>query len=234
MKAAKIREGEDSQVEALQAVAKSFASQFKSAEELAQVFVREAIIRGIYRPGDRLPQDVIANLLGISRIPVRAGFRLLEAEGLLTIYSHRGARVTILNAREIEELYELRTVLECHLLELAIPRLTPEHTSELRAMAEQLNASATMASSAEPRMAFYDKLYALAERPRIRSLVARLHAEVGQYLLMKQVTEEPPGHFGLLNYIEEGDVAGAQRWLTEHLAAVSAELQLLVSELHGE
>ncbi|MCU1489492.1 MAG: transcriptional regulator, GntR family [Acidimicrobiaceae bacterium] len=233
MKAAKVQEKEDSQVEALQAVAKSFASQFKSAEELAQVFVREAIIRGIYRPGDRLPQDVIANLLGISRIPVRAGFRLLEAEGLLTIYSHRGARVTILNAKEIEELYELRTVLECHLLELAIPRLTPEYTSELRAMAEQLNASATM-GSAEPRMAFYDRLYALAERPRIRSLVARLHAEVGQYLLMKQVTEEPPGHFGLLNYIEEGDVAGAQLWLTDHLAAVSAELQLLVSELHGE
>ncbi|MCU1492838.1 MAG: transcriptional regulator, GntR family [Acidimicrobiaceae bacterium] len=218
----------------LAAIAEAFHLTFKSAEELAQAFVREAIMRGVYRPGDRLPQDEIANILGISRIPVRAGLRLLEAEGLVTIYPHRGARVNILQAAEIKELYELRAMLECFLLEESIPHLTPERIAELQVLAARIEDTSATSDSVAIRRAFYERLYTLADRPRVLALVTKLHGEVGRYLLVRRVSEDPSGHFGLLRYIEKRDVAGAKTWLVRHLAEVSEELQAFVSDMHSD
>lgn len=217
----------------LRSMAESFQRTWKTAEMLAEAFVREAISRGIYRPGDRLPQDSIANILGISRIPVRAGMRQLESEGLLTILPHRGAIVTVLRADDIKEIYELRTLLECDLVERCMPRITPEGLEELRRIAAELDEAAPTTRTIMRRIPFYEHLYSLADRPRALTLVSRLHAEVGAYLVLQSVIEEPFGtHDHLLDFLDSRDVRGAQTWLRKHLSQVSQQLQGIVESVH--
>ena len=95
------------------------------AEEL-----RKRILTGRLREGAQIRQEAIANELGVSRIPVREALRQLEAEGMITLVSHKGAEVTRLEPSEIEELFEVRTMLETWLIENAIGPMTSEDISE--------------------------------------------------------------------------------------------------------
>ncbi len=226
--------GEQRQQDQLHVIASSFRETFRTAEQLATSFMREAITRGIYQPGERLPQESIAAILGISRIPVRAGLRQLEEEGLITISPHRGATVTTLVADEIAEIYELRTVLECLLLELCIPRLIDADISRLRSIVERLEAAPSETDTLEQRLSFYEELYAIAARPRTLKLVMRLRGEVDRYLLARRVVEDAAGHFALLEAIEQRDTRAAKRWMRHHLAKVSQRLQIAVRDFDGE
>src|SRR4051812_28511643 len=95
---------EASRLDELQEVAKDIRGSFLTVEEMTESFIRQAILRGVFRPGERVPQDEIAAALGVSRMPVRASLRPLEAEGLLDIRPHRGAIVASLRREEITEL----------------------------------------------------------------------------------------------------------------------------------
>ena len=84
---------EASRLDELQEVAKDIRGSFLTVEEMTESFIRQAILRGVFRPGERVPQDEIAAALGVSRMPVRASLRPLEAEGLLDIRPQRRCRL---------------------------------------------------------------------------------------------------------------------------------------------
>ena len=214
----------------LEDIAQVFRESLMTAEKLAESFLRSAIMRGLYRPGERLQQDEVARALGISRIPVRSGLRQLEEEGLITMSPHRGAIVTRHDPEQIAEIYELRVVLECYLLEHCMTRITPAEVAELRRLADEVEVPAGEVETLSRRVGFYERLYGIAGRPQALKMVARLRAQVDRYLLAKRVVPEPAGHTALLDCIEAGDLDGAQSWITSHLGAVSTELQTLITE----
>ena len=88
------------------------------AEEL-----RRRIVDGEFQSGFQLRQDALAAEFGVSRIPVREALMQLEAEGLVKIHPHRGAIVSELSTEEIEELFELRALLERAPLDRPLHRL---------------------------------------------------------------------------------------------------------------
>lgn len=214
--------------EGLTALASSMAGAFSTVEDMTRAFIRTAIIRGIFRPGQRLQQDAIARLLGVSRMPVRASLRQLESEGLVTMHPHRGATVSALSAEQIAEVYELRAVLEGCALRKVVPRLTDEELERLGELAGCVEEAA-----GEPyrwldaRSAFSQHLYGLAG-PFTQDTIDRLRSHVGPYLLLLRVVEEPHGHVGIMPFLRERDADGAVAWLCEHLATVSRELQAVV------
>jgi DNA-binding GntR family transcriptional regulator len=157
---------EASRLDELQEVAKDIRGSFLTVEEMTESFIRQAILRGVFRPGERVPQDEIAAALGVSRMPVRASLRPLEAEGLLDIRPHRGAVVASLRREELTELYEMRILLEGYLLERAIANLTEDDLARLEEIAERLESAEGLAEGLEARKSFYGELYALADRPR--------------------------------------------------------------------
>lgn len=195
---------------------------------MAHAFVREAILRGVLEPGERLNQDAIAEALGISRMPVRASLKQLEAEGLVRILPHRGATVSVLQAHEIAEIYDVRILLETYLIDQAMRRMTPSLLQELEAMAAQLAHEDGVAESFERRKDFYERLYSAADRPRTFLLAKQLRAAVGRYLLLIQV-ERPHGHEELLVHLRNGDTTAAKKWLSSHLRSVSKQLQKMIS-----
>lgn len=82
--------------------------------------IRSAIASGQLRPGDPVPEALIAEQMGVSRSPVREAFRKLEEQGLLVSYPHRGTYVTTFTEKDAAEIYQLRVGLEGLALRWAI------------------------------------------------------------------------------------------------------------------
>ena len=74
--------------------------------------IRDMILSGYLKPGDRLRQDELASTLGVSTMPIREALRQLQAEGLVIFRSRRGAIVASLSVSEYEEIYRIREELE--------------------------------------------------------------------------------------------------------------------------
>src|SRR5262245_10379716 len=109
--------------------------------------LRRRILDGEFAAGTQLRQDALAQALGTSRIrvgaggiPVREAVLQREAEGLVTILPHRGAVVTKLSLNEIEEMFELRALLEPRLLRRSAPLLTPADYDELDGILREYSA----------------------------------------------------------------------------------------------
>lgn len=196
-------------------------ARFKTSEDVAVAFMRDAILGGIFRPGDRLNQERIATALGMSRIPVRAGLRKLEAERLVSIHPFRGARVVRLTADDIDELYELRLNIECLALRYSAARLTSEQAEEMREHARYLDEAESVDEEwIAAREGFYDALFALSGRRRTADLVSALRIEIGGYIATYQIHRVHTGHVRFLEQLLSDDIEGAIAWHREHLLAV--------------
>jgi DNA-binding GntR family transcriptional regulator len=217
----------------LSAIADSVRGTFQTVEGMTQSFIREAILQGIYKPGERLNQDAIADALGVSRMPVRASLRQLEAEGLVRIYPHRGATVSVLRPHEIAEIYELRVLIEGHLLELALANLTDDALADLEELVGHLDGDPLVPERLERRKEFYERLYELADRPRALGMAKQLRDSVGRYLLLIRSDELHP-HEDLMVHLRSRDNAAAKRWLAAHLKSVSRKLQQVVAQAGDE
>jgi DNA-binding GntR family transcriptional regulator len=97
-----------------------------------------SIIEGAYQPGERLYENQISDSFGVSRGPIREALRILEMEGLVEILPRRGARVTDLSIEEINDIFEIRTVLLGLAARQTCVRNDPAVASELVAGAKRL------------------------------------------------------------------------------------------------
>ncbi len=210
----------------IEAIARGAQARYRTVEEMVVAAIREAVLSGVYEPGERLPQEHLAQALGVSRIPVRAALRQLEAEGLVTFAAHRGATVRALDPAEVEEIYELRILLETFALRAATELITPTQLDELESIADRIDRAEEGSGWLELREDFYDRLYAIAKHPLTGELIAKLRNDVGRYWLgLRVLDHESGGHRIIVDAIRRNDPAAAEKWLTQHLTAVSQELR---------
>jgi DNA-binding GntR family transcriptional regulator len=168
--------------------AKRSSLERKTVAEAVADTLRMRILSGDLGEGEQLRQEVLAAELGVSRIPLREAFRLLEGEGLITIAPHRGAVVAVRSPEEIGELFDLRVLLEPDILRHAIPKLTERDLRE----AGEILAGYNKALSARDVEAwgrlntqFHLALYRPAERPRSLALVRSLLDQTDGYTRMQ-------------------------------------------------
>lgn len=211
-------------------IAQAAKSNYRTVEEMVVAAIREAVLSGIYGPGDKLPQEKLAQALGASRIPVRAALRQLEAEGLVVFSPHRGATVRTLEPADVEEIYELRILLETFALRSAIDEITPAEVDELEAIVEELDRIGEGEEWLRLREHFYSRLYAIARKRLTAELITKLRADVGRYWLsLRLVDHSSTTHRVIIDAIRAGDAREAEAWLAEHLSSVSRELQRRVA-----
>jgi DNA-binding GntR family transcriptional regulator len=91
--------------------------------DLVAAEIRDSILRGRFRPGEKLDQQELADELEVSRSPVREALRVLDAEGLITLVPNKGAVVTERSLPELEELYFTRGLVEGAAIERSAPRM---------------------------------------------------------------------------------------------------------------
>jgi len=93
--------------------------------------VKQMILDGRLRPGQKLAERDLTEQLNVSRTPLREALNRLAQEGLIISKPQRGHFVLAVDAKTVEDLYELREVLEAHAIELALQRIKPEHLKDL-------------------------------------------------------------------------------------------------------
>ena len=192
-----------------------------TAHEIVLAAMREAILTAALPPGMRLRQEKLAEMFGTSRIPVREALRALEYEGLVTSAPYRGFTVTQLDADDIEEVYDLRIVLEGHAVRLAVPLMTDEDLHVL----ESLYSAMVEAESGDAKLAarerFYIRLYSITGQHRLVNLIARLRQEIARSLRWPTLQHAPEHHEQFFQAIRAGDAEGAASQLANHYRRVA-------------
>ena len=205
--------------------------------------LREKIFCGELREGQQLRQDAIAAEFRVSRIPVREALRHLEAEGLITIVPHHGAVVSALSPDDIEELFDIRALLECDLLRRSIPHLTEEDFVRVEAVMKDFEKDlfepAHMASWGRLNWQFHSALYAGARRPHFLSVVRNINNNGERYTrlqlyLTRGVERAKQEHRELLELCRKRDVDAACELLQRHITHAGQSLKQVLQERRTE
>jgi DNA-binding GntR family transcriptional regulator len=184
--------------------------------------IREAILRGYFKPGQRLDQNEIAEHLNVSRSPVREALRTLAAEELVQMYPHRGAVVAELSLSELEEIYFLRGALEGMAAHLAASRIDDERIAKLQGILEQLNHTDDLDHWLDLNREFHNTIYQVINRPRLVSIIQSLRNLSAPYT--RQYISSPEnweatqrGHRRILEALINRDEVQAEEETKKHL-----------------
>jgi GntR family transcriptional regulator, rspAB operon transcriptional repressor len=152
--------------------------------ELVRSALREDIVSGQLRPGERIVQDSVARRFGTSRIPVREALRELASEGLVMLEPDVGARVAKLNAAELIEVYLMREALEPIAVARSAPRISDDAVAELHELVEEIERRAQagdMHEFLDLDRRFHEITFSMAELPRIQRVIDGLANTTTQY-----------------------------------------------------
>jgi len=100
--------------------------------------IRDAILKGTLKPGERVSEPELAERFGISRTPIREAFRQLESEGYLEVIPRKGAVVASLSERDVVEFYSIKSILEGHAARIAAERMSERDLERLEAINAKL------------------------------------------------------------------------------------------------
>lgn len=197
--------------------------------------LRQEIIAGSLRPGDRLVERELAERFGVSRVPVREAIRALVAEGFVHFETPRRTVVRRLTPTDVKELFELREALEVYAAGLAASRATREDLAEVEELVERA-AAATEAGDAEAitdvNSRLHDRIMAMAGNSL---LTEALEPVAGRLRWMTRRNEEWPQllveHRELYEAIASGDPDRARAHALTH---VRTNYRSTVRHLFGE
>lgn len=146
--------------------------------------LRQEILTGELKPGERLMEIHLANRLGVSRTPIREAIRMLELEGLVTMIPRRGAEVANITEKNLRDVLEVRRVLDALAVSLACERITEEEKEQLR-MACIVFAKATetknVTTIARADVALHDIIIKAAGNDRLAQIVGNLGEQMYRY-----------------------------------------------------
>ncbi|MBO5429995.1 MAG: GntR family transcriptional regulator, partial [Peptococcaceae bacterium] len=160
---------------------------YKPLRDVVFETLRDAIIKQVLKPGERLMEIQLADEMGVSRTPVREAIRKLELEGLVVMVPRKGAYVAGVSMKDIHEVYEVRAALEMLAVSLAAERITDE---ELDALERQvLRESEADANADEHSLdniiyidsSFHDIIYQAAHNQRLVQFVNILQEQLQRF-----------------------------------------------------
>jgi DNA-binding GntR family transcriptional regulator len=149
-----------------------------SSGEHAALHIRRLIFDGELRPGARVPQDEIAQTLGISRIPVREALIALEREGWVTIEMHRGAFVNAIDADAVRDHYELLGLVHGFAATRALGREGPALAERLDVIARGVAATDDPVELGDLSLRFLATTVDAAHSPRVKVVLRAMSALV--------------------------------------------------------
>jgi len=215
------RPAEPDSARALQDLATRLGAGYRSVGALAYEVLRDAILTGALAPGQKLRQESLAELIGVSRVPVRSALIQLEADGLVELHDRRGAVVKSLSAAQLSEVYDLRILLESEALRRSMRTMSHARIVRLRELARQTDAEVEGSGFVDARAEFYAELYDAVNRPIQWELIEQLRLKVGRYVLgWRLVDGHEHAHEALIEAVAAGKSGPAVKVLQEHLRSV--------------
>lgn len=213
----------------------------KTRSQLVVESIREKILNGDIKSGEPLRQAALAEELNVSRIPVREALLQLEGEGLVHFEPHKGATATEISAEQVDELFELRAMLEAELLKHAFDNLSESDFKKAERILEQLakkDDEDTQSHSGELNIDFHYHLYSKANRPQTQEMVRTLNKSSDRYVRMHLMlaggfTTAREEHLKILQLCREGDKEGACEFLKQHILNAKDDIKELLLKIEA-
>ena len=187
--------------------------------------LRQAILRGELKPGERLMEIQLANKLGVSRTPIREAIRKLELEGLVLMIPRKGAEVAEITEKSLRDVLEVRRALEELAVELVCEKITDEQIQDLKGAAEDFKASlkeGDITRIAEADVKFHDVIYMATDNQKLIQLLNNLREQMYRYRVEylkrsdfhQQLIDE---HEDIIETIESGQKDRAVQVVCQHV-----------------
>jgi DNA-binding GntR family transcriptional regulator len=219
------------------AIVASVTAPTDAASERVADHLRAAILSGEFAPGERLLQEVLAERLGASRMPVREALRMLEVEGLVENQPNRGARVPELTAHEVEVIYRMRERLEPLALSESLRHLTGDDMARLTELQDRIEANSDVHEFLVLDREFHLLTYSGCDIDQLSTVVTRMWNSTQHHRREFMRSGGPrrwwvvnAEHRLLLEAMERRDDLDAQRILEGHIRRTRIELDRLA---HG-
>jgi DNA-binding GntR family transcriptional regulator len=155
--------------------------------------IRDAIMAGALKPGEKVAEPELAERFGISRTPIREAFRQLESEGYLTVIPRKGAVVVSFSAKEVEEFYAIKSILEGYAARRACSNLTERELEKLKAINDKLRHLAEEGDVKhffKVHNDFHELFIKTANNEKLHDLIANL---VGKFQRLRITSLSLPG-----------------------------------------
>ena len=146
--------------------------------------LRQAILTGELKPGERLMEIHLADRLGVSRTPIREAIRKLELEGLVTMIPRRGAEVAQITEKSMKDVLEVRRALDALCAELACDRITDEELENLRLACDAFETAVKTKDAkkiGQADVALHDIIVRATGNQRLIQLVNNLSEQMYRY-----------------------------------------------------
>ena len=147
--------------------------------------LRQAILKGELKPGERLMEIQLANKLGVSRTPVREALRKLELEGLVLMIPRKGAEVAEITRQDMEDVLEVRTALEELAVKDACDHITDAQLSELKKASNEFKKALLegkdLVTCADADMHFHDVILSATNNRRLIQMLNNLSEQMYRY-----------------------------------------------------
>jgi DNA-binding GntR family transcriptional regulator len=201
---------------------------YKPLRDLVFSAMREAILSGRLKPGERLMEVQLAEEMGVSRTPVREAIRKLELEGLVVMVPRKGAYVAGLTLKDVAEVFEIRSSLEGLAAALAAERITDEEVIILDKILDDISTAGEkgdIKTVIKKDMEFHQVLFSASRNDRLAQMINNLKEQIDRFrtqsfsnpIRTKSVLSE---HEHILNAIKQGDVENSERLAKEHIYEV--------------
>jgi DNA-binding GntR family transcriptional regulator len=201
---------------------------YKPLRDVVFDAIREAILKGVLKPGERLMEVQLAEEMGVSRTPVREAIRKLELEGLVVMVPRKGAYVAGLSLKDAAEVFEIRHSLEGLAAALAAERITDEELKtmekilkEVTEAAEREDVETVIQKDAE----FHQILFSTTRNQRLAQIVGNLKEQIDRFRIqsftnperIKSINKE---HAKIIKAIKERNARKAEKLAKEHIEKV--------------
>lgn len=202
----------------------------------AYAVLRRRIILGEFQPGAPLREEALAQELGISRSPIRAAFRRLQADGLVVMQRYRGVFVAPWTDQDNDEVFDLRALIESHAAALAAERRRPEHLRQMEALNQRMawlihnQPDDFLVELQQINRQFHQEILKAAASPRLNAFVHSLmavHRVIGAffYYTDAQLNESLQDHLLLTRTISQGNGQLACAIMDSHIRGTAVRLR---------
>jgi len=210
--------------------------EIKSLMVVAHENISRRILTGELRPGQKINESEIASKLGISRSPVREAFRVLEREGLISTLPRKGSYITDISPQDLEEVFELRELLECYAID-AIKKRAIKSPDEIMAIIEEVSRELVKEPDRFSVISgFHYDLVELSNNFRLIELYKILTVSLRRYQLIylnkggeRDISLEH--HQGIVNTLKRGDYSETKRLLKRHIRYVQNTVKKQIKEI---
>jgi DNA-binding GntR family transcriptional regulator len=195
------------------------------AEEI-RVHLREQILSGELKSGERLTEQGVAKTMGTSPGPVREAFAALSQEGLLISLPHRGSFVSSSSEAETRIAYDIRALIEPYAAEVAIQRATEESEAVMAQALAGMRAAADahdLAMHSKYDLQFHGVFYDLADSELLKTIWVGISSKIQQFMLLAapqyvpDLHETAEQHAVILELFRKRDVEGLKAAILPHI-----------------